>query len=210
MFPSLPTSLGKSVSLIKTQHENSFSTFSQIHLDTWNCLSTFIIVLIGCFLNYTSMATKVVRAVVNLSPGLRSCLYSLFILTPLSTEHLVLTQKSRHTADPSPLGTPPCPGHTPVSLQPAQFSPTSKVLHLECSSVSPRPSHPCVLFVTEIATQWPTLRESPFGSLISLSTYHDILSHYPAFFFPWHLSLLKIVISLYIYTYIFFVGVYIW
>lgn len=105
-----------------------------------------------------------------------------FHLTPLSTEHLVLTQKSRCTVDPSPLGTPHCTGHTPVSLQPARFSPTSKVFHLECSSMSPRPLHPCVPLITEIATQWSTLQDSPFWSLISLSSYHDILSRHPAFF----------------------------
>ena len=80
---SLPTSLGKSVWLIKTQHENRFLQISPNPLrHLWNCLSKLIIVLI-CFL-YTSTATKV-TGFLPIYPLLRSCLFWLLPRFPQST-----------------------------------------------------------------------------------------------------------------------------
>lgn len=186
IYLSLPTSLGKSVSLIKTQHENSFSRFSQMHWDTWNCLSKFIIVLIGCFLNYTSMATKVVRAVGNLSPGLRSCLYS---LRPHPIVHRAprfdaeITSPSRSGSSRHPSLPRPHP-RVPVLAHFARVSP-GILFHVSQTFAS--------LCPTNHGECHSTVRASGawLAWVVTMTSYHIALC-----FFPWHWSLLNIVLSL--------------
>lgn len=165
---SLPTSPGKCVRLIKTQHENRFLQISPNPLRRlWNCLSKLIIVLI-CFL-YTSTATKV-TGLLPIYPLLRSCLFLLLPHFPQSTSfwsrnHIALllvwmiqvSQYHQNTGRAPAHGLPTSsqsPSPRPLA-QPRMFSPDTQPrprfspvpgfrslqgcsICLECSSLSPQ------------------------------------------------------------------------